>query len=173
MDPAIRPERASDRAAIRALVAAAFPTPAEAQLVDALRDAGDLALSLVAERDGALVGHVAFSPIAVDEERGAPRAQPLGLAPLAVDASARRAGIGAALVEAGLAACAARGCPFVVVLGDPRYYARFGFAPAYARGLVDAYGGGDAFQVIELVPGALPSRGGRVGYADAFGALES
>ncbi len=163
----MRPERAGDRLAVRALLEAAFPGPDEARLVDALRAADELALALVAESAGAIVGFVAFSPVVTARgERG------LGLAPLAVDAAHRRRGIGARLVEEGLAACAALGAGFVVVLGEPSYYARFGFRPAPALGLHDAYGGGDAFQVLELRPGALPRGAGLVRYASAFGALE-
>jgi putative acetyltransferase len=72
------------------------------------------------------------------------------------------------LVKEGLAAAARCGADFVVVLGDPRYYGRFGFGPAGARGLADEFRGGDAFQVIELRPGALPPGVGLVRYAPEF-----
>ena len=158
----IRPETPGDTAAIHALVAACFPTEAEARLIDALRAAGRLTLSLVAVEDGQIAGHVGFSPM-TGLDGG------LGLAPLAVRADQRRRGIGAALVREGLAACARIGARFVVVLGDPAYYSRFGFAPAGRWGLSGEYGGGDAFQALELVPGAIGP--GLVRYAPEFAAL--
>ena len=162
----VRPEHAGDRAGIHAVEAACFPTSAEAQLVDSLRDAGRLLLSLVAERDGVLIGHVAFSPVSV--EAGAMAA---ALRPLAVLEGQRRQGVGARLVEDGLAACRAAGFGWVVVLGDPVYYARFGFQPAAALGLSDEYGGGVAFQVLELAADALPVGAGLVKYAPEFAAV--
>lgn len=127
--PTIRHERAAEAAAISALVEAAFRDAAHADgrehlLVDALRTAGDLALSLVAEEDGQLVGHVAFSPVSIDGVAGAW----FGLAPLAVLPGRRRRGVGRALVETGLVALRSAGAAGCVVLGDPAYYGRFGFA---------------------------------------------
>lgn len=162
----IRPERPEDVAAIRAVHEASFPTAAEARLVDLLREAGRLASSLVAEVDGAIVGHVAFSPVTVGS--GAAGA---GLAPLAVSPDHRRRGLGAELVAAGLAACREAGFGWAVVLGEPDYYGRFGFRPAPSFGLSDEYGGGDAFQVVELTPGALPVGAGLVRYAPEFASL--
>jgi putative acetyltransferase len=80
----------------------------------------------------------------------------------------RRAGLGASLVEDAIAAGAAGGAGWVVVLGDPSYYVRFGFAPASGFGLIDEYGGGDAFQVLELTPGCLPREAGLVRFAPEF-----
>lgn len=166
MTTTVRPERPEDVAAIRAAVASAFPSEIEARLIDLLRAAGRLSVSLVAEVDGEVVGHVGFSPVAVDS--GVVGA---GLAPLAVLESHRRRGIGAKLVVAGLAACREAGFGWAVVLGEPRYYGRFGFLPAPGFGLSDEYGGGDAFQAMELIPGALPIGAGLVRYAPEFGSL--
>jgi putative acetyltransferase len=131
--------------------------------VDALRAAGHLSVSLVAEAGGVPVGHVAFSPVTAG--RGPAGA---GLGPLAVAAAYRRRGIAARLVQAGLDACRAAGLGWVVVLGEPAYYERFGFRPAAAVGLADEYAGGPAFQALELVPGGLPAGAGRVHYAPEF-----
>jgi putative acetyltransferase len=158
----VRPERPDDVAAIHALNAAAFPTPLEARLVDLLRAAGRLTVSLVAVADGVVVGHVGFSPVTAAGATG------IGLAPVAVAAAHRRRGVAAGLIEAGLEACRAAGFGWAVVLGEPHYYARFGFRPAPAAGLSDEYGGGDAFQVLELTPGALPVGAGLVKYAPEF-----
>jgi putative acetyltransferase len=146
--------------------AGSFPTAAEARLVDLLRAAGSLRVSLVAEVGDAIVGHVAFSPVsAASGTAGA------GLAPLAVVAQHRGRGIGAELVRKGLHACRAAGIGWVVVLGQPTYYARFGFRPASNFGLRDEYRGGSAFQAIELIRGALPVGAGLVRYAEEFATL--
>lgn len=127
----LRGERAGDAAALARVIVAAFSDEPqggqfERRIVDALRADGRLSVSLVAVRDGRLVGHVAFSPVAI----GAGGEGWHGLAPLAVWPGCQRQGIGAALVRAGLDAlrrAGARGC---VVLGEPAYYARFGFGAA-------------------------------------------
>lgn len=162
----IRRETIGDETAIHDVHASCFPTDAEARLVDLLRAAGRLRVSLVAEIDGAVVGHAAFSPVTVDGGISG-----LGLAPLAVIESHRRRGIAASLAVQGLAACRAEGAGWAVVLGEPEYYARFGFQPASEFGLVDEYGGGAAFQAIELAPGALPREAGIVRYAPEFASL--
>jgi putative acetyltransferase len=162
----VRVESAADVEPIRALLSGSFPTAGEAGLVDALRDAGRLVLSLVAVEHGEVVGHAGFSPITLD---GTPSG--LGLAPVAVRPEWRRRGVAAHLVHDGLERCRKAAVPLVVVLGDPRYYARFGFEPGWRRELRDEYRGGDAFQVIELVRGAVPAQGGLVQYSPEFAAL--
>jgi putative acetyltransferase len=159
---AIRAARAPDAAAIDALLRAAFAGAAEACLVVALRAEGAVVTELVAEAGGAIVGHVLFSPAPVD---GVPV---VALAPLAVAAGARRQGVGAALVQEGLARCAAAGAQAALVLGDPAYYGRFGFRPA--EGMSGAtWCSHPAFQALALAAGAAPPRG-VVRYACAFGA---
>jgi len=124
----IRPEHPADTPDIRSLVTSTFRDAArsdgnEAAIVDALRADGILTVSLVAEDEGRIVGHVAFSPVAVNSQD----IGWFGLGPVAVRREKRRRGIGAALIEAGLKrleVLGARGC---VVLGDPAYYGRFGF----------------------------------------------
>ena len=161
----IRPESPSDRDAVRAVHLASFPTNAEARLVELLRDGGHLTVSLVAEVDGEVVGHIAFSAVTT-----ALGAVGLGLAPLAVMPTHRRRGIAARLVRQGIATAAALGFGWAVVLGAPSYYGRYGFRPASEVGLMDEYGGGDAFQVLEIVPGSLPYGAGLVRYAQEFAA---
>ncbi|MCF3974046.1 GNAT family N-acetyltransferase [Paracoccus salsus] len=150
--PAIRAEQRGDRDAIDRLLRETFDGKDEARLVRGLRDQGDLTLSLVAEAAGTILGQVALSPLT--GERPA-----LALAPLAVAAGARGLGIGTALVREAIAR--AEGTP-VVVLGDPGYYARFGFEPAE---LASPYAGPHL-----LVLGQLP-RGAAIGHAPAFAAL--
>ena len=83
----------------------------------------------------------------------------------------RRRGVAEQLVHAGLLACEQTGARFVVVLGEPAYYERFGFRPARRWGLRGEYGGGDAFQALELRPGALARCGALVRYAPEFDAV--
>lgn len=157
-----RPERAADVAAIRAILESAFPSSAEARLVDALRASGKLAVSMIAADASGPVGHIAFSPVTVGEAAG------LGLAPMAVLPAHQNKGVGALLVREGLASCTQLGCGFVVVLGEPEYYGRFGFARASNYGLDNEYGVDEAFMALELKPGSLPPEGGLVRYAPEF-----
>jgi len=164
----IRPERPEDHAAVAALHERAFGQPAEARLVEALRAAGAAIVSLVAEREGRVVGHVLFSPVTVRDggrEWGA-----LGLGPVAVLPELQRGGIGSALVRAGLAECRALGHAVVLVLGHAAYYPRFGFRPAADAGLRWEHGHEESFFVAELAPGALCGRRGVVRYRPEFSA---
>lgn len=130
----IRNETAEDAPAIRRLHQSAFETPAEADLVDALRADGDAVLSLVATGQDALIGHVMFSRLS------APLPS-LALAPVAVDRDHRAQGVAGALINEGLAQARAAGERAVFVLGDPEYYSRFGFDAAAARGFECVYAG--------------------------------
>jgi putative acetyltransferase len=125
----IRPERPADVEAIAAVTRAAFAgaphrSGTEAAIVDALRAAGALTLSLVATEDGRIVGHAAFSPVGIAGGDGAW----FGLGPVSVEPSRQRRGIGRALVTRGLERLRELGASGCVVLGDPAYYGRFGFA---------------------------------------------
>lgn len=172
----VRAEQPGDEPAIRRVQQAAFPTPAESQLVDDLRRAGRISISLVAVVDGEIVGHIAFSPVTIDTcpidtatiEAGKGPPGGLGLAPLAVLPQRQHLGIGTALGHAGIGECRRLHAPYVVVLGSPIYYARFGFATAAHWNLLDQYQGGPALQAIELVAGAIPAAGGLVRYAPEF-----
>lgn len=124
----VRTERAGDIDAIRTLTEAAFRTAPHADgtehlIIDRLRTAGALTLSLVAEADGAVVGHVAFSPVSVSD--GSP--DWYGLGPISVEPARQGEGIGGVLVREGLERLKALGAAGCVLLGDPAYYGRFGF----------------------------------------------
>ena len=140
----VRAERAADAAGIRTVHEAAFPTKAEADLVELVRaSAGFLAdLSLVAELDGTVVGHILLSPVTL--ETGGGHEPVLELAPMAVVPEHQREGIGSALVIAGLDAAEVRDEPLVLVLGHPWFYPRFGFRPATAFGIRSPRAGPDA-----------------------------
>jgi putative acetyltransferase len=160
----VRPERPEERDRIYRVHAAAFPTESEAELVDALRDVGDLCVSLVALDDGAVVGHIAFSPVTVGTGGGTG----VGLGPVAVRPALARHGIGSQLIRTGLAACARAGYGFVVVLGEPEFYERFGFRRAADFGLGNEYGVDREFMALELASGALEKVTGTVTYPAAF-----
>lgn len=129
----IRPEEPTDAAAIRALTEAAFAgaehtSGTEGAIVDALRAAGALTLSLVAEQDGAIVGHAAFSPVRIEGEDSCW----FGLGPVSVAPDRQGGGIGAELIREGLSVLQNRDAAGCVVLGDPAYYGRFGFTSDHA-----------------------------------------
>ena len=124
----IRHERPEDAATIRALTDAAFigmpfSDQTEGLLVDALRAAGGMTLSLVAARDGEILGHISFSAIRIDGQE----TDWHQLSPVSVWPALQRAGIGQALIRDGLARLMSAGAGGCVLLGDPRYYRRFGF----------------------------------------------
>lgn len=162
----VRQETPEDEAAIHALNASAFETGAEARLVDALRANGALTVSLVAVLDGAVVGHLAFSPVVV--EAAGRTLQGVGLAPMAVAPSHQRQGIGTRLLEEGLRVVRSSGHPFCVVLGHADYYPRHGFVPARSRALRWEHGHDEAFFVQALTPGALDGVSGTVRYRPEF-----
>jgi putative acetyltransferase len=134
----IRPERPEDAAGIDALLRAAFPGAVEADLVQRLRADGALALSLVAEEDGAIIGQVAFVPVALTPDPGY---RSWGLAPISVLPHRQGQGIGSALTQAGLEAAAQAGVGLVLVLGDQNFYGRFGFDTMLADGIDVAWAG--------------------------------
>ncbi len=149
----IRPERPADYAAIRLLVAAAFESETEANLVEAIRTSEHYIakMALVAELESKLVGHVMISGATLRTSDG--DRSIVMLAPLAVAPSRQRAGIGSALVQAVTAIADERGEPLVIVEGGPAYYRRFGFEPAYEHGIeitVPDWAPREAGQVLRL-----------------------
>lgn len=130
MDILIRSERATDAKAIAEVTYAAFlgkfsDRPTEHLIVDGLREAGALTLSLVAEADGKIVGHVAFSPVTVNDEF----VGWYGLGPVSVTPELQKQGIGSKLIRDGLARLRELGAKGCVLEGSPAYYQRFGFKP--------------------------------------------
>lgn len=159
----IRPERARDHDAIFALTRAAFATAAfsdgsEPAIIARLRAEGDLALSLVAARNGGIVGHIAFSPARV----GAMAGDWFALGPVSVAPSCQRQGIGTRLIRAGLVRLRAGGARGCVLIGDPAFYRRFGFASGTLswRAVPRAYIHGLAF--------AGPPPRGEIAFRPAF-----
>jgi putative acetyltransferase len=170
-DITIRKETPADRAAIFEVNLRAFGQPAEATLVDALRRDGDFIpeLSLVAEREGKVAGHILFPPITLESPAGSVPA--VALAPMAVLPELQRRGIGSLLVKEGLAACRRLGHRIVIVVGHPEYYQRFGFVSARTRGIEAPFPVPDeAFMAIALAEGSLEGVHGTVRYPPAFDA---
>jgi putative acetyltransferase len=164
----VRAEIATDLDAIRDVHVAAFGQPAEARLVDALRQGARPYVGLVAVERDRVVGHIAFTGAIL--EAYAVESPIVALGPMAVRPDRQRQGIGSALVRAGLSAIRESGRDVVVVVGHPAFYPRFGFVPARPLGLLCEYPvPDDVFMVAELGPGALRGRRGLVRYAPEFG----
>jgi putative acetyltransferase len=163
----IRAEKEIDRDAVYGVNVAAFETPAEANLVDVLREPqAQPVVSLVAEDKGVIVGHIMFSPVSLEEN---PDLKVMGLAPMAVAPEFQRQGIGSALVREGLEKCRQLGFGGVVVLGHPEYYPRFGFSPSSRFGIYSEYEvPEEVFMAIELQPEAFSGKTGRAKFHAAF-----
>lgn len=162
-----RPETAEDASAVRPLVAAAFGSEAEADLVDALRrdpDAWLPGLSYVAEApDGSIAAHALITRCLVD---GAPAA---ALAPVAVAPAYQRTGAGKAVVRAVLDAARLRGESLVLVLGHPEYYPKFGFARASEYGIKPGFEVPDEAMMALVLDESVPVPPGTIAYPAAFG----
>jgi putative acetyltransferase len=165
----IRLEQPADVAAVHAVNASAFETSAEAALVDALRAQEQPILSVVADEEGSIVGHILFSPVTL---MGHGELAIMGLGPMAVLPARQRGGIGSALVRNGLERCRQLGCAAVVVLGHPEFYPRFGFVPASRFGITSEYDVPDeVFMALELKMGVLNRKAGTIRYHPAFAAM--
>ena len=163
----IRPQTPGDIPAIYRLNVLAFGNrPNEARLVDLLRASGKAVLSMAAVSEREVVGQVLFSPVTLDPPQADFNA--VGLAPVAVLPDYQRQGIGSRLIREGLERCRQVGYGTVVVLGDPRYYSRFGFARASDYRLANEYNADEHFMALELKDGALSNVRGTVKYAAEF-----
>ncbi len=167
---AIRDEIDSDHSTVREIHEVAFSQPNEGKLVESLRVAAFPQISLVAEVAGELVGHIFLSPVRIEECPS--KCGYAGLAPVGVKPSAQDRGIGSALIREALARCADVEWFTVFVLGDPTYYARFGFVLAAPLGLrYESEQFDSHFQVLELKPGVLSGARGWVRYHEVFSDL--
>lgn len=161
----LRPEEPEDQAPIRTLLIDVFNGEAEADLVDALRQAGDITYSLVAERNGEVRGYILFSRLFV--RQGDESFPAVALAPLAVHPEHQREGIGTALIDEAHLQLQQAGERLSIVLGDPAYYGRFGYTHERAAGFESAYQG-EALQALawEEAPDT-----GQLEYASSFSTL--
>ena len=162
----IRKEAEADFLEIAVLMRGAFGGHYEVELIEKLRAAGLMIVSLVAVCEGSVVGHILFSELTVEVDGR--RVKATALAPMAVRPDRQRQGIGSELIETGLESLRDRGYEAVIVLGHPNYYPRFGFSSALTASLTAPFSG-KAFMGFELVPGSLSGRKGSVKYPDAFG----
>lgn len=161
----IRPSQTADRATINALDERAFGRTDEARLVDQLVADGDVVLELVAERHGEILGHILFSRLQV--MTGDWSSAAVALAPLAVDPGHQGQGIGTELVREAHLRLIADGERLSVVLGDPAWYGRFGYAHDRAAGF-DCDWQGEALQAVALDDAP---QAGRLVYPRAFAGL--
>jgi putative acetyltransferase len=157
----IRDQTAADRRSVYDVVAAAFDQTLEAELVEALSGAGDTVISLVAEHDGHIIGHIALSKMEAPFRA-------LALAPLSVSPDRQRIGVGSRLVRGAIDHAKATGWAAIFVFGSPDYYQRFGFDVEEAKGFSSPYAGGH-FMVLGLSQ-MLPTSG-ELRHAPAFAAL--
>lgn len=166
MAETIRVARPADAEAVAALNRAAFGGEEEVGIVERLRGDGLVAVELVAEQGGALLGHILLSwlPTLMDGRS----VKALALAPMAVQPGHQKQGIGGRLIAAALDQARAVGAEAVIVLGHPGYYPLFGFSAALARNLASPFSG-EAFMALELTRGALAGKQGSVSYPAAFG----
>lgn len=162
----IREEREGDVTAISELNRLAFGQDQEGNIVDALRTNGAVTVSLVATLDGRVVGHILYSPVVCNELQGA------GLAPVAVSPEYQRQGIGSQLIEAGNERLRAAGCPFIMVVGHPQFYPRFGFRPASTMGIKSEWElSDDVFMVLVLDESKMAGVSGEAKYRPEFSSV--
>jgi putative acetyltransferase len=159
-------ESVHERSMIRAVNEAAFGGSQEADLVDMLRGNEHALISLVAELNAGVVGHIMFSRMWINTPAGLVSA--VALAPVAVLPEYQRRGIGGLLVQHGLELLRSRGEKIVIVIGHPDYYPRFGFSTDKAKMLEGPFPP-EAFMAMELRAGALDGIQGSVVYPSAFG----
>jgi putative acetyltransferase len=164
----VRSELPGDRDAIRRVNELAFEGPIEADIVDALRgsEAWLPELSLVAEDDTGIVGHVLFSVVQLDNGTSL-----LSLGPMAVLPDRQRTGVGTTLIRRGLEHARGMGYPLVVVLGHPDYYPRFGFRPARRYGIDTPYDAPDEAWMALPLPAYDERLRGTVLYPSAWGSV--
>lgn len=154
--PVIRPEKAGDRDAIHALVAAAFGQSDEADLVERLRDADALSVSVVAVVSGVVRAHACVSPMGACDASGVPGV--FALAPVSVSPETQGQGLGILITQAAIDLTSKQGAACLTVLGDPTFYGRFGFRPAADFGLqAEAGEFGEAFMVLVLGADGVPT----------------
>ncbi len=162
----IRPEADADYAAIRSVVGAAFGSRVEPDLVEAIRASDRFVpeLSLVAEIDGEIVGHILVSYVDLQPDS----VRVLQVAPLAVAPAHQRRGVGGALMRKALRLAEERGAPLVLVEGDPRYYGRFGFRRSDEAGIEAPANVSPQYLMVRTLSAHDPSIRGRLVYPDAF-----
>jgi putative acetyltransferase len=163
----IRHETPEDIPLISSAIEQAFKRDAEARLAEKLRQACVDHISLVADDNGTIVGHIMFTPVLIKNGK---EVQGMGLAPMSVLPARQRRGIGTQLVKSGLQILRKKGCPFVIVLGHPAYYPRFGFQPASRFNIKSQWEGvpDEAFMILVLEEEAMQNVSGIAMFRDEF-----
>jgi len=164
----IRPEKPEDIDEIRELNERAFHQSHEAKIIDKLRkNCADL-LSLVAIENDKIVGHILFSPAVIEGLHGVTHG--MGLAPMAVLPSMQKQGIGTQLIKAGIEILKGAQCPFIIVIGHPEYYPRFGFERALPYGIQCQWEGipDEVFLILRLDQSVMKQISGLAKYRDEF-----
>jgi putative acetyltransferase len=163
----IRHEKPEDTPLIHSVIVQTFKRDAEARLADKLRRSCTDHLSLVAEDNGTIVGHIMFSPVHIINDT---TVTGMGLAPMTVIPVQQRRGIGKLLVKEGLKILGAKDCPFVIVLGHPDYYPRFGFQPASRFNIKSQWDDvpDEAFMILVMDDKAMQNVSGTARFSDAF-----
>lgn len=164
----IRKEKPEDIKQIHMVNERAFEAPEEARIVDDLREKCPDALSLVADDEGEIVGHIFFSPVEIESSGIVVKG--MGLAPMAVRPDRQNQGIGSQLVRAGLEILEKQGCAYVIVVGHPGYYPKFGFESASKYNLTCQWEGvpDEAFMIVVNDPSSLIGVKGVARYRDEF-----
>ncbi len=164
----IRTETTDDHEVVHQINQRAFNAEGEARIVANLRNNCDGIISLVAQLDDRVVGHILFSPVRIED--GDKILHGMGLAPMAVLPEYQHQGIGKQLIEEGLSRIKQTDCPFVIVLGHPEYYPKFGFQRAADYGLKPQWDGipDEVFMLLVLNKDALTNVSGVVYYRDEF-----
>jgi putative acetyltransferase len=161
-----RPEDIVEIKAIRKVNEMAFGQAAEADIVNKLKENCKGLVSLVATQEGEIIGHLLFSPARIEGDKAL---EGMGLAPLAVLPEFQGQGVGSALVKTGISTLKDMGCPFIIVLGHPGYYRRFGFQKASAWGIRCQWEVPDeAFMILVLDQPAIEGVSGMARYRSEF-----
>ena len=164
----IRKEEQKDHEDVQKINDLAFGQPVEGEIVEKIRSSCDEIISLVAEEDNNVVGHIFFSPVKIKTDNG--EVKGMGLAPMAVHPDFQNKGIGSLLVEEGLKIVKELSYPFVIVLGHENYYPRFGFEPASKFGIKCQWDGipDNVFMVIIYDEAIMKDVTGTAKYRDEF-----
>ncbi|HKI75165.1 MAG TPA: N-acetyltransferase [Pseudomonadales bacterium] len=165
----LRDEHRSDAPYLRKIVREAFDRDTEARIVDLARQRHEVIYSIVAEIDGKLVGHVLVTPMKLEPDKGL---RCIAIGPIAVTPEHQGNGIGSKLMQEVIERAREDGVDAILLLGNPRYYHRFGFRTAPVG---NEYGAGEEFMALQLNAGCLDSIGGTcmARYIKAFSEAES
>lgn len=166
LEATINEEDDKSHLAIHELLKEAFPSEAEASLVELLRKRNQIAVSQVAVSNQNVIGYVVLSKVMLDPDNGL---KCLGLGPIAVAKEFQGRGIGSKLMKAAIQKCQLMGIDAIFLLGDPKYYSRFGFQQTTVG---NDYGVVEEFQVLELTSGCLQNVKAKAHYLPAFSEID-